>query len=81
MKPESSLSHSHGLADKHYLELYKSVPRPHNLNLQAKYFNTRCGKLTSFFELSSLKRRGAPNGWAWSRSREGILKLCDVVVQ
>jgi hypothetical protein len=42
---------------------------------------TRCGKLTSFFELSGLKRRGAPGGWAWSRSREGILKLCDFVVQ
>jgi hypothetical protein len=41
---------------------------------------TRCGKLTSFFELSGLKRRGAPGGWAWSRSREGILKLCDIVV-
>jgi hypothetical protein len=41
----------------------------------------RCGKLTSFFELSGLKRRGAPGGWAWSRTREGILKLCDVVVQ
>jgi hypothetical protein len=42
---------------------------------------TRCGKLTSFFELSGLKRRGTPGGWAWSRSREEILKLCDVVVQ
>jgi hypothetical protein len=42
--------------------------------------STRCGKLTSFFELSDLKRRGAPGG-GWSRSREGILKLCDVVVQ
>jgi hypothetical protein len=42
---------------------------------------TGCGKLTSFFELSGLKRRGAPGRWAWSRSREGILQLCDVVVQ
>jgi hypothetical protein len=40
-----------------------------------------CGKLTSFFELSGLKRKGAPGGWAWSHSREGILQLCDVVVQ
>jgi hypothetical protein len=42
---------------------------------------TGCGKLTSFFELSGLKRRGAPGGWAWSCSREGILQLCDIVVQ
>jgi hypothetical protein len=42
---------------------------------------TGCGKLTSFFELSRLKRKGAPGGWARSRSREGILQLCDVVVQ
>jgi hypothetical protein len=37
--------------------------------------DTRCGKLISFFELSGLKRRGAPGGWAWSRSRGGDLKV------
>jgi hypothetical protein len=43
------------------------------------YYNVR--QANFLFELSGLKRRGAPGGWAWSRSREGILKLCDVVVQ
>jgi hypothetical protein len=47
----------------------------------ARKVNTVCGRLTSFFELSGLKRRGAPGGWAWSRSREGILQLCGIVVQ
>jgi hypothetical protein len=55
----------------------------HNEELRDLYSSpsTRCGKLTSFFEMSGLKHRGAPGGWAWSHSREGILKLCDIVVQ
>jgi hypothetical protein len=57
------------------------LPEPFNSSFHLPTPITKCGKLTSFFELSGLKRRGAPGGWSWSRSREGILKLCDVVVQ
>jgi hypothetical protein len=39
------------------------------LKLYTSHSYTRCGKLTSFFELSGQKRRGAPGGWAWSHSR------------
>lgn len=45
------------------------------ITFHAKLHNTRCGKLTSLFEVSTLKRREVAGGWAWFRSIEGIPKF------